>query len=115
MFILYGIKNCDTVKKACHFLDAHNQPYRFHDIRADGLDESLLHTWLHAVSWESLVNTRSKTWQQLSASDKQGLNEQKAVHLICQYPTLMKRPVLNTGRDIIVGFKEDIYETLMNE
>ncbi|PIQ43386.1 MAG: arsenate reductase [Gammaproteobacteria bacterium CG11_big_fil_rev_8_21_14_0_20_46_22] len=115
MFILYGIKHCDTVKKALAFLQEHECECRFHDVRADGIDEALINTWLHFVSWETLVNTKSKTWQGLSTSEKQGLNEQRAVHLICQHPTLLKRPVLNTGKNVLVGFDSSLYFKAIDE
>lgn len=115
MRVLYGIKNCDKVKQARKFLDSHEFEYRFHDIRVDGLNENLLMAWVEKISWETLVNTRSKTWHNLTPSEKQGLNQAQAIHLICQYPTLMKRPVLNVDDKLIVGFDEEQYKEIIDE
>lgn len=115
MRVLYGIKNCDKVKAARKFLEAHHFEYRFHDVRDDGIDENLLRTWCQVVNWEELVNTRSKTWRDLSVSEKQGLNQATAIHLICQYPTLMKRPVFNIDDKVLIGFDENKYRELTNE
>jgi len=114
MFVLYGIKNCDTVKKARQFLEDHDIKFRFHDVRADGLSEQTVLGWAQGVSWEKLLNTRSKTWHGLNASEKQGLNEAKAAHLICQHPTVLKRPLLHTGKSIIVGFDEAVYQDIVD-
>ncbi|MHB8473379.1 MAG: ArsC family reductase [Gammaproteobacteria bacterium] len=109
MLTLYGIKNCDTVKKARRWLDAHAVDYRFHDLRSDGLDAARLKQWIKLVGWETLLNTRGTTWRQLSARDKRDLTEASASKLMLAYPTLVKRPVVEHGQAIVVGFNDDDY------
>jgi arsenate reductase len=104
MYILYGIKNCDTVKKARKWLDENNITYRFHDFRADGLtSEQLTHFAAH-VDWNKLLNRSSTSWRQLSAEQQADLTQDKALKLMLEMPTLIKRPVLDTGGRIIIGF-----------
>ena len=110
--ILYGIKNCDTVKKARKWLEAHRVEYRFHDLRVDGLDPTRLSTWVRAVGWEALLNRRGTTWRGLSESERADLDEERAMALMLAHPSLIKRPVLEYGRDLRVGFKEADYAGL---
>lgn len=112
MTTLYGIKNCDTVKKARKWLDAAGIDYRFHDFRADGLDREKLNAWIEAVGWEHLVNRRSTTWRQLPEAVKENINEKNVLDLLIEQPTLIKRPVLEKGGEIRVGFKEADYQAL---
>lgn len=109
MNTLYGIKNCDTVKKARKWLEEHDVDYKFHDLRVDGLTIEMIEHWFIAAGWQTLVNKRSTTWRQLDKDQKAGLNEQSAAKLLLANPTLIKRPVLNNGHDILVGFSEDSY------
>jgi arsenate reductase len=109
MYTLYGIKNCDTVKKARKWLENHAIDYQFHDFRTDGLTPEIINNWFEAVDWESLVNRRSTSWRQLNDSRKEGLNQQSAATLLLENPTLIKRPVLDTGREILVGFSAEHY------
>ena len=109
--ILYGIKNCDTVKKARRWLDANDVAFTFHDFRADGLDQSTIETWLKKVSWEILLNKRGTTWRKLEDPRKEQLDEAIAVELILANPTLIKRPVVTVNGDCFVGFKEADYAT----
>ena len=109
---LYGIKNCDTVRKARKWLEAQDIEYRFHDFRGDGLDEKDLRTWIKAVGWEILLNRRGTTWRQLPEADKEALDAQKALQLMLAQPTLIKRPVLVYGKHTQVGFKPAEYEAL---
>lgn len=106
---LYGIKNCDTMKKARKWLDDRSIDYRFHDLRIDGLDEKTLRAWVRAVGWEALLNTRGMTWRKLPDASKVGINESKALALMLQQPAVIKRPVLKLGNSIHVGFKEPHY------
>jgi len=115
MTTLYGIKNCDTVRKACKWLDAHNIKYTFHDVRNDGLDKNDLSAWVKSVGWESLLNRRSTTWRQLPDNDKEGINETNAIQLMSSQPTLIKRPVLIHNKNIHVGFKPADYATVFNQ
>lgn len=112
MTTIYGIKNCDTVRKARKWLEAHNIDYTFHDLRSDGLDKKNLSAWVKSVGWETLLNQRSATWRQLSDKDKETINEANAIQLMLAHPTLLKRPVLLHNKNIHVGFKPTEYEAL---
>lgn len=108
--IVYGIKNCDTVRKARRFLDKHNIVYHFHDVRADGVDSATIRDWLHHVDWQQLLNKRGQTWRQLSDADKNTLDESQAIALMSKHPTLIKRPVISDNDGCVVGFDEALYE-----
>ena len=112
MTVLYGIKNCDTVKKARRWLDDHGVAYRFHDFRSDGLDDWRLARWTKQVGWESLLNRRGTTWRQLPDKDKDGVDEKRAIDLMLAQPTLIKRPVLIHKKITHVGFKPAEYAAL---
>ena len=112
MATLFGIKNCDTVKKARQWLDTHSVAYQFHDVRADGLTENQVKQWLNDVDWQVLVNKRSTTWKQLSETVKENLNEDNVTQVLLDNPTLIKRPVLETNSGTFVGFKAADYETI---
>lgn len=107
---MYGITNCDTIKKARGWLEGHHVPYRFHDYRAEGIDTGRLNGWVGKVGWEKLLNKASTTFRELPESDKQGLDEKKAKALMLAKPTMIKRPVLEVGDRILVGFKPEVYE-----
>ena len=107
---IYGIKTCDTVKKARTWLDGRGVAHRFVDYRAEGLDPKNLDRWRDAVGWEKLLNKASTTFKDLSDADKQNLDEKKAVALMLAHPTLIKRPVLDVDGNITVGFKPELYE-----
>jgi Spx/MgsR family transcriptional regulator len=108
--IIYGIKNCDTMKKARDWLDSHGVTYEFHDYKASGVDAATLARWCGKVGWETLLNRAGTTFRKLPDAQKTGLNERKAVALMLAQPSMIKRPVLETGMRILVGFKPDIYE-----
>ena len=112
MTILYGIKNCDTVRKARKWLEAQGIEYTFHDVRSDGLDKKDLSAWVKSVGWEVLLNRRGTTWRQLPDKDKESINEANAVKLMLANPTLIKRPVLTHKKITHVGFKPAEYEAL---
>ncbi|MFD1987527.1 ArsC family reductase [Mesorhizobium newzealandense] len=107
---MYGITTCDTIKKARVWLEGHEVPYRFHDYRAEGLDAKRLDGWVGKVGWEILLNKASTTFRELADKDKQDLNEKKAKALMLAKPTIIKRPVLELGDRILVGFKPDVYQ-----
>ncbi len=107
--ILYGIKNCDTVKKARRWLDANDVAFDFHDFRVDGLDQATIESWLQKVSWEVLLNKRGTTWRKLDDPRKEVINEAIAIELMLSNPTLIKRPVVTVNNDCMVGFKEADY------
>lgn len=110
MITVYGIKNCDTVKKARAWLTQNQLDYRFHDYKVEGITEPLLERFAAGLGWEVLLNKRSTTWRQLTEAQKTDLNADKALQLLVDHPTLIKRPILETGDDFIVGFNADDYQ-----
>ena len=108
--ILYGIKNCDTVKKARRWLEAQQIEYSFHDFRVDGLTKELLKDFLKHIDWETLLNKRGTTWRKLPENQKQGISKQKAIILMHENPSLIKRPVLDHKGVYLIGFSENKYE-----
>lgn len=106
---LYGIKNCDTVRAARKWLDAQGIAHRFHDVREDGLDTALVQSWFDGLGWDKVVNKRSTTWKQLDAEQRDSIDASSALQLIIDNPTLAKRPVLNTGSELHLGFKPAQY------
>lgn len=112
MTTLYGIANCDTVRKARKWLAAHEVAYQFHDFRKDGLSNQQVKTWAQAVGWETLLNRRGQTWRKLAEQDKANLTEAKAIKLMAAEPTLIKRPVLEINKQVQVGFTETDYQQL---
>lgn len=113
--ILYGISNCDTIRKAKKWLSDNMVAYQFHDFRKDGLEADQLKLWIDALGWEMLLNKRGTTWRNLSQSDQADLDANKAAALMLKYPALIKRPVLVTADEIIVGFKPEEYVKLINQ
>lgn len=112
MTTLYGIKNCDSVKKARTWLAQHNHEYVFHDFRADGLNADKITTWLSTLGAEVLVNKRSTTWKQLTDEQKGWVvleDSPRLLMLLVENPTLIKRPVLEYKKNVLVGFKADTY------
>lgn len=114
MITLYGIKNCDTVKKARTWLEQKKVDYRFHDFRADGLSEAQVKNWISEIGLETLVNKRSTTWKELDENTKNNFNEANAAAVISAHPTLIKRPLLDTGKQKHVGFKDTEYTSIFN-
>ena len=106
---LYGIKACDTMKKARTWLDSHAVRYEFHDYKASGIDAASLARWSKQVGWETLLNRNGTTFRKLPEAQKTDLNERKALELMRAQPSMIKRPVLETGTRILVGFKPEIY------
>ena len=107
---IYGIKNCDTMKKARAWLDSHGVTYAFHDYKSEGIARDKLKQWSDEVGWETLLNRAGTTFRQLSEADKEGLNEKKALALMLAQPSMIKRPVLDDGKHLLIGFKPDEYE-----
>jgi arsenate reductase len=107
---IYGIKNCDTMKKARAWLDSHRIAYNFHDYKAEGIDKKRLEGWVKQLGWEVLLNRSGTTFRALPEKDKEGLNAAKAVALMLAQPSMIKRPVLDLGSKLLVGFKPDIYK-----
>ncbi|MEA1015903.1 ArsC family reductase [Sphingosinicella sp. LY1275] len=107
--ILYGIPNCDTVKKARTWLDDAGVDYAFHDYKKAGIDEARLRGWCAEHGWETLLNRAGTTFRKLPDADKTGLDTDKAVALMLAQPSMIKRPVLDLGDRRVVGFKPDLY------
>jgi arsenate reductase (glutaredoxin) len=106
---IYGIKTCDTMKKARTWLEARRVDYAFHDYRAVGLDRAILEGWIARVGWEKLLNKASTTFRELPEKSKARLDEKKAISLMLAEPTMIKRPVLDVGGALLVGFKAEDY------
>lgn len=106
---LHGIKACDTMKKARAWLDAHGVAYRVHDYKTEGVERAMLERWAKAVGWEVLLNRAGTTFRALAEADKRDLNEKAAIALMLKQPSMIKRPVLEQGAKVIVGFKPEIY------
>jgi arsenate reductase len=110
---IYGIKNCDTMKKARAWLDAHGVDYAFHDYKAEGVAKAKLNEWCKEHGWETLLNRAGTTFRALPDADKAGLNQAKAIALMLAQPSMIKRPVLDLGARRLVGFKPEIYEAAL--
>lgn len=106
---IWGIKNCDTMKKAMAWLNDNGVAYEFVDYKKAGVAESHLPDWSRRAGWEKLLNTRGLMWKKLSDDERSAVDEQKALKLMAQYPALIKRPVLDTGSDLLVGFSAESY------
>ncbi|WP_375411000.1 ArsC family reductase [uncultured Bradyrhizobium sp.] len=107
---IYGIKNCDTMKKARAWLDSHGVAYSFHDYKTEGISKQKLTRWADELGWETLLNRAGTTFRKLPDADKDGLNERGAIALMLAQPSLIRRPVLEAGGKLLVGFKPDVYE-----
>ena len=107
---IYGIKNCDTMKKARAWLDKHGVVYTFHDYKTAGIDRERLEGWARAVGWETLLNRAGTTFRKLPDKDKLSITEKKAIALMLDQPSMIKRPVLDVSGKLIVGFKPETYE-----
>ena len=109
---LYGIRNCDTMKKAWTWLDDHGVAYDFHDYKKAGIDRATLEGWVRQVGWETLLNRSGTTFRKLPDADRQGIDATKAVELMLAQPSMIKRPVLDQGGRLTVGFRPEAYEKL---
>ncbi|MET0002430.1 MAG: ArsC family reductase [Candidatus Thiodiazotropha sp.] len=114
MVKLYGIPNCDTMKKARRWLDEHAIAYQFHDYKKVGVDEKLLRQWVDRVGWEALLNRRGMMWRKLDDSVKAEINEENAIRIMLETPSIIKRPVLETDKTLHVGFTEEAYSKLFS-
>lgn len=106
---IYGIPNCDTMKKARVWLDQHGVAYRFRNYKTDGIDEETLHRWVDQVGWEPLLNRAGTTFRKLDDADRQDVDADKAIRLMAAHPSLIKRPVLDRDGTLTVGFKPERY------
>ena len=109
---IYGIKNCDTMKKARAWLDDHGVKYDFHDYKTAGIERDRLERWSKKVGWETLLNRAGTTFKKLPDSAKANLTEAKAVKLMLEQPSMIKRPVLERGKTLLVGFSPEKYAAL---
>ncbi len=109
---LYGIKNCDSIKKAKKWLENQNITYNFHDYRVDGIDKSLIEQFLASQDWQVLLNKRGTTWRQQSEAAKNSIDQKTAIDLMIAHPAMIKRPILETDNQLLVGFKADQYQDI---
>ena len=109
---IYGIRNCDTMKKARQWLDAHGIEYEFHDYKIASIDRGTLERWAASAGWEKFLNRSGTTFRKLPDSAKAGLTEARAVKLMLEQPSMIKRPVLEKGRTLLVGFDESRYSAI---
>ena len=112
MIKIYGIPNCDTMKKARKWLDEHGVDYRFHNYKKDGVPEQRLRAWVDALGWEALLNKRGTTWRKLDDSVKTGIDTESAIAIMRDNPSIIKRPVLESANTLLVGFNENDYQQL---
>ncbi|MBT8472460.1 MAG: Spx/MgsR family RNA polymerase-binding regulatory protein [Marinicaulis sp.] len=110
---LYGLKNCDTCRKAMKQLDAAGVNYDFLDVRDDSVSKRQVMDWAKAVGWEKLLNRASTTWRQLPADEKDNVDHSQAVRLMADHPTLIKRPVVQLGGDVFIGWKKETQDALL--
>ena len=109
---LYGIPNCDTMKKARTWLEAQRVDYEFHDYKKSGIERAQLESWIQTVGWEVLLNRAGTTFRKLPDAAKANLTEDKAVKLMLEQPAMIKRPVLERGKTLLVGFSPERYAAL---
>jgi len=112
MVTIFGIRNCDTVRKARRWLDGHAVEYSFHDVRSDGLSRTQLEGWVEMLGWENLLNRRGTTWRKLPQAVRDTINKRAAVKLMLEQPAMIKRPVLDLGNSLHLGFSEGTWSDL---
>ena len=110
--VMYGIKNCDTIKKAKKWLDEKGVEFTFHDYRKDGLSDELLSSLESTLGWEALLNKRGTTWRKLPEETKDAVNKESALLIMLENPAIIKRPILNTGSSLELGFSDAAYQQL---
>jgi arsenate reductase len=111
---LYGIKNCDTVRKARKWLDTHGVDYQYHDFREDGVDQDAVAAWIEELGWQNLLNRASPSWKALDEPVRLNMDEEKARKSVMSHPTLIKRPLLDTGQQRYTGFSPASYAKIFN-
>lgn len=112
MITLYGIPNCDTIKKARKWLSDNGKDYSFHDYKKQGVPEKELRNWVKQLGWETLLNKRGTTWRKLDEATKNSVNEASAIQIMLDNPSIIKRPVLSSGKTLLVGFSAEEYAQL---
>lgn len=111
---VYGIRNCDTIKKARAWLDGHGVAYAFHDYKVAGIDRATLQAWVDAHGWETVLNRAGTTFRKLPEADRAGLDADRAIDLMIAQPSMIKRPVLDRGAgDTLIGFKPEHYAAVL--
>jgi Spx/MgsR family transcriptional regulator len=115
MTTLYGIRNCDTIRKARRWLDENGIDYRFHDVRADGITRADLQHWMQSLDWEDLLNRRGTTWRKLPESVRNGINKTTATSIMLDNPAIIRRPVLACGNKLHLGFSTDRYRSIFQK
>lgn len=113
MITLYGIPNCDTIKKARRWLEDAGIDYHFHDYRKDGLHKDMLEQWADELGWEALLNRRGTTWRKLPEAEKSAINAERAITLMLEQPAMIRRPLLDAGSHRLLGFCEEHYSNLL--
>ena len=111
---MFGIPNCDTIKKAKKWLEAENVAFDFHDYRKQGIDAAMVTEFCNALGWEQVLNKRGTTFRQLTQEQKDALNEENAIALLVENPAMIKRPILKVEDKLHIGFKADQYATIFN-
>ncbi len=106
---IYGIKNCDTMKKARGWLEEHDVVYAFHDYKASGIDRAHLEKWTEEAGWETVLNRAGTTFRKLPDNARENLDREKAIALMLEQPSMIKRPVVEADGKLLVGFKPDLY------
>lgn len=109
---MYGIKNCDTIKKARDWLDAKGIAFDFHDYKASDIDRATLERWADQLGWEKLLNRAGTTFKKLPEAEREGVDRDRAIALMLAQPSMIKRPLLDLGGRYALGFKPDLYEEL---
>ena len=107
--VVYGIRNCDTMKRARAWLDRRGVAYRFHDYKVDGIERGKLEDWSRQVGWEALLNRAGATFRRLPEQSRQSISEKKAIGLMLDQPSMIKRPVVETSTGLLVGFRPELY------
>lgn len=110
---VYGIKNCDTMKRAFAWLEEHGVAYEFHDYKREGASAERLAAWANSIGWEKLANTRGPTWRKIPDADKAGLDERRALALLAAHPSAIRRPVVEAGKALLVGFDADEFASAL--
>jgi Spx/MgsR family transcriptional regulator len=113
MIKIYGIPNCDTIKKARKWLESHDIGYEFHDYKKLGVPENKLKNWVKQSGWEAVLNKRGTTWRKLDENIKNNIDPASAITIMLDNPSIIKRPILESGRTLIIGFTESDYQQLL--
>lgn len=113
--VIYGLRACDATRAARKWLDAKKIAYAFHDVREDGLAKPLVASWVKKLGWEKVLNKASTTWRELPEKDKVGVDGKAAVALLLAHPTLVKRPVLDRGGELTLGYKPEAYARIFDQ